>query len=392
MSKASLAAVMDSINTAYGKKTIHLGNESDLLNVPRIPTDVFSLDVETGGGIPRGRVSTIYGAESVGKSELCLRISAQAQKRCLWCTALLARCKCGVAEPMAVAWIDIEKSDDPLWRHRHGVDADLFLPVSPNHAPAAVDIMTELLLSGEFGLIVLDSVAAMIPADNIEKSAEDGMSPGSIARMMGLATRKWQAGLNKKLIHPKTKQPWPNQTSILCINQLREHIGRIPMPPGPPGGRALKHASSLSIKLSAANSDYTMVEHDDGEKSAQAQTVHFFTEKNKTYAPRRTGKYSFDFATLTVDNARQIFEYGIRFNVVEFEGKSYTFGGTKFVGRDKAFEGFSASGAIQKIESEVKGMLRDELKASYKKAGVALDLGDQDVPAPVAKKAVKGKR
>lgn len=352
-------ALMDKINEKYGEGSIALANDPYFKSVPRIPSGVFSLDMETGGGWPRSRIHHIFGPKSAGKSLLSYKSIAHAQRLCRWCSLMLAKCTCGAKEPMTGAWVDVESCHDGPWSESLGVDPELLMVSKPETSEQAVDVVEFLIRSGEVDIIVMDSVAALVPQELIEKSAEENMSPGSIARIMSTACKKWTAALNAKLAHPKTKAIAPNLCTILLINQLRESISRVPMPAAPTGGRAIRFYSSIELALNYAKSDIEMRETMDAQKHGVSQTIHFLTEKNKTYSQKREGQFTFDFKTRKFDNEFQIFQYAQRFEIVTSEKAMFYYGDRSFRGEDNTFKALVADGTMKKIELQVRQRLKD---------------------------------
>jgi recombination protein RecA len=361
--KTKVEKVARIINAEYETDVIMPGNRIQFHKIPRIPTGIFSLDYETGGGWPRGRLVHIYGPESSGKSLLAYLASAEAQNLCTWCTEPLKKCTCGAKDPIATAWIDVEHTDSKDWRSKLHVNEDLFLYVPVEHGEEAIDYVSSLVRRPEIGIIVIDSIAALAPAELIEKSASDDASPGHLARMVTRGTRAWQAGLNQKHPHPVTKKPWENLCTIIAVNQLRDEIGGYGAPK-PPGGRALRHMSSVSPRLSFANSDFQMA-GDDKQKNATQQTITFMIEKNKTYLPRRQGTFTLDFSTATVNNQEQVIDYAMRWNLVKKDGSWFSFGELRAQGREKFMVQLFETNAYESLEQKVKSLAERQLNQHF---------------------------
>jgi recombination protein RecA len=364
--KTKVEKIAKQINSEYEVDVIMPGNRIQFQEIPRVPTGVFSLDHETGGGWPRGRLSHIYGPESSGKSLLAYMACAEAQKLCAWCTVPLAQCKCGAKDPIAVAWIDVEHTDNKEWRSRLKVNEDLFLYVPVEYGEEAMDYVTSLIRAPEIGLIVIDSIAALSPAELIEKSAHDDASPGHLARLVTRGTRAWQAGLNQKHKHPVSGKPWENLCTILAINQLRDEIGGYGAPK-PPGGRALRHMSSLSPRLSFNSSDFEM-KGEDRAKTATQQTIMFMIEKNKTYLPRRQGVFTLDFKTASVNNEEQLLDYGLRWKLINRSGSWWDWKDVKGQGRDQFMARLYEAGKFQELEKQIREFAKKQLAQHYGQA------------------------
>ena len=218
----ALIAALTQIERSYGKGSImRLGEAAAQRNVDIIPTGSLTLDIALGvGGIPRGRVVEIYGPESSGKTTLALHVIAEAQK------------KGGVA-----AFIDAEHALDPVYAGRIGVKTEDLLISQPDTGEQALEIVDVLVRSGAVDVIVIDSVAALVPKAEIE--GEMGDSHVALqARLMSQALRKLTAGISK------------SNTSVIFINQLREKVGiMFGNPEVTTGGRALKFYASIRLDI-----------------------------------------------------------------------------------------------------------------------------------------------
>ena len=218
--KALLAAISN-IEKAYGKGAIMKLGESARLDVQVIPTGSIALDIALGvGGIPRGRVTEVYGPEGAGKTTLAQHMIAEAQKLG------------GVA-----AYIDVEHALDPAYARKCGVDIDNLLISQPDTGEQALEICEALVRSGAVDIIVVDSVAALVPRAEIEGDMGDAHM-GLQARLMSQAMRKLSGAISK------------TGTAVIFVNQLREKIGIVfGNPEVTPGGRALKFYSSVRLEI-----------------------------------------------------------------------------------------------------------------------------------------------
>jgi recombination protein RecA len=218
----ALSAALSQIERSYGKGAImKLGEAASQKNIDIIPTGAMTLDLALGvGGIPRGRVVEIYGPESSGKTTLALHVIAQAQK------------KGGVA-----AFIDAEHALDPVYASHIGVKTEDLLISQPDTGEQALEIVDVLVRSGAIDVIVIDSVAALVPKAEIE--GEMGDSHVALqARLMSQALRKLTAAISK------------SNTSVIFINQLREKVGiMFGNPEVTTGGRALKFYASIRLDI-----------------------------------------------------------------------------------------------------------------------------------------------
>lgn len=218
----ALNTAISQIEKQFGKGSImKLGESSLKLNVDVIPTGSLALDIALGiGGIPRGRVIEIYGPESSGKTTLALHIMAEAQKAG------------GVA-----AMIDVEHALDPIYARKLGVDIDNLLISQPDHAEQALEIAEHLVRSGAVDVVVIDSVAALVPRAEIEGEMGDA-HVGLQARLMSQALRKLAGAISK------------SQSTVIFTNQLREKVGiMFGNPEVTPGGRALKFYASVRLDI-----------------------------------------------------------------------------------------------------------------------------------------------
>ena len=219
--KKALETALAQIEKNYGKGAIMRLGDDIAVNVEAIPTGSLSLDLALGiGGVPRGRIIEIYGPESCGKTTLALHIVASAQK--------------GGGE---AAYIDVEHALEPAYARALGVDIDNLLISQPDTGEQALDITEALVRSGAVDVVVVDSVAALLPRSELEGEMGES-SVGVVARLMSQALRKLAGAISK------------TNTVVIFINQLREKIGVMyGNPETTPGGRALKYFSSVRIDM-----------------------------------------------------------------------------------------------------------------------------------------------
>ena len=220
--KKALDTAVTQIERQFGKGSImKLGEAAAKLNVEVIPTGALTLDIALGvGGVPRGRVVEIYGPESSGKTTLTLHIIAEAQKQG------------GIA-----AMIDAEHALDPIYAKKLGVDIDNLLISQPDHAEQALEIAEHLVRSGAVDVVVIDSVAALVPRAEIEGEMGDA-HVGLQARLMSQALRKLTGAISK------------SNSTVIFTNQLREKVGiMFGNPETTPGGRALKFYASVRLDI-----------------------------------------------------------------------------------------------------------------------------------------------
>jgi recombination protein RecA len=219
--KKALDLALSRIERDYGKGSIMRFSEKSVVDVPVIPSGALSLDIALGvGGYPRGRIVEIYGPESSGKTTLALHAVASAQRQG------------GIA-----AYIDAEHAMDPNYSRALGVNLDELLISQPDSGEQALNIAETLINSNAVDIIVVDSVAALVPRSEIEGDIGDSQ-PGAQARLMSQAMRKLTAGISR------------SNTCMIFINQIREKIGvMFGNPETTTGGNALKFYSSMRIDI-----------------------------------------------------------------------------------------------------------------------------------------------
>lgn len=298
----AIETAMSQIEKAFGKGSImKLGAESKL-DVQVISTGSLSLDLALGvGGVPRGRVTEIYGPESGGKTTLALAIVAQAQKAG------------GTA-----AFIDAEHALDPVYARALGVNTDELLVSQPDNGEQALEIMELLVRSGAVDVVVVDSVAALTPRAEIEGDMGDSL-PGLQARLMSQALRKLTAILSK------------TGTAAIFINQVREKIGVMyGNPETTTGGRALKFYASVRLDVRKIGQP-TKVGND-----AVANTVKIKTVKNKVAAPFKEVELALVYGK-GFDQLSDLVGLAADMDVVKKSGSFYSYGDERIgQGKEKA--------------------------------------------------------
>ena len=229
----NIKSIVSAYNKSAKKDVIQTGMKTGV--VGRLPTGIFELDYTIGGGIPLGRVSIFYGAESSAKTSLCLLLIAQAQR-------LYPKGEC--------VYIDVEGHFDPDWAAKLGVDTDKLIYVLPESGEAVVDITFKLLGGQDLVLLVVDSMAAMVTEKELEKDAVD-----AIVGNTGILINKLYRKIGNALGVARKDGFYP---TIALVNQLRSKIGvKYGDPEDMPGGKSFKYASSMTIRLYGKNETVT---------------------------------------------------------------------------------------------------------------------------------------
>ena len=300
---------------------MRLGEASQRMKVEVIPTGSISLDLALGvGGIPRGRVIEIFGAESAGKSTLCHHIVAEAQRMG------------GTA-----AYIDAEHALDPSYAARCGVNLDTLLVSQPDSAEQALEIVEYLVRSGALDVVIIDSVAALAPRAELEGDMGDA-HVGLQARLMSQALRKLTAATNH------------SHTAVVFVNQLREKVGVFfGSPEVTPGGRALKFYSSVRI-------DLRRIETIKQQTESVGSRVRAKVVKNKVAPPFKQAEFDIMFK-IGISKSGDLLELGSQMGIIRKSGANYSFNETKLgQGRENAKEFLDTHQDIAKeIEQLVRG-------------------------------------
>ncbi len=317
----ALELAIGQIEKRFGKGSImKLGESATVASVGIIPSGSISLDLALGlGGIPRGRITEIFGPESSGKTTLGLHIIAEAQKQG------------GIA-----AYIDVEHALDPVYSGHCGVNVDDMLISQPDTGEQALEITEALVRSGAVDVIIIDSVAALVPRAEIE--GEMGDSQVALqARLMSQALRKLAGAIGK------------SGTAVIFINQLREKVGIIfGNPEVTPGGRALKFYSSIRIDLRRAE----IIKQGD---KAIGNRVKVRVVKNKVAPPFRTATFDIMFDH-GISREGNLIDLGVELGLVKKTGAFFSWGDTRLgQGRENAKQYLAQNSEIaQEIEQQVR--------------------------------------
>jgi len=317
----ALDLAIQQIEKQFGKGAVmKLGDAPARLTVDVIPTGSLSLDIALGvGGIPRGRVTEIFGPESAGKSTLAFHVIAQAQKRG------------GIA-----AYIDVEHTFDALYAAHCGIKVEDLYMSQPDTAEQALEITEALVRSGAVDIVVVDTVAALVPRAEIEGDMGEAQV-GLQARMMSQALRKLTAAISK------------SNTAAVFINQLREKVGVFfGNPEVTPGGRALKFYSSVRIDLRRIESVKTGSE-------VVGNRVRAKVVKNKVAPPFRTAEFDVLFAQ-GISQEGEIIDLGTAMGLIRKNGAFFSYGEERLgQGRENAKNYLREHPELaQEIESQIR--------------------------------------
>ena len=289
----AIDAAIGQIEKQFGRGAIMRLGDQNQLDIEAIPTGALSLDLALGiGGIPRGRITEIFGPESSGKSTLCQHIIAEAQKMG------------GTA-----GYIDVEHALDPSYARALGVKIEDLLVSQPDTGEQALEIAEALVRSNAVDIVVIDSVAALVPRAEIEGEMGDSL-PGLQARLMSQALRKLTGSIAK------------SKAAVVFVNQLREKIGVVfGNPEVTPGGRALKFYSSVRI-------DIRRIESLKQGTNVIGNRVRTRVVKNKVAAPFRQAEFDMLFAGRKMGISREgdIIDLGAEYNVIKKLGAFYSYG------------------------------------------------------------------
>ena len=345
--KKALETALHQIEKDYGKGAIMRLGEDIPVNVESIPTGSLGLDIALGiGGVPRGRIVEIYGPEASGKTTLALHIVASAQK--------------GGGE---AAYIDVEHALEPAYARAVGVDIDNLLISQPDTAEQALQITEALVRSGAIDVIVVDSVAALLPRSELEGEMGDS-SVGVLARLMSQALRKL-AGIVSK-----------TNTIVIFINQLREKIGVMyGNPETTPGGRALKYYSSVRL-------DVRRVETIKSGDEMVGNRTRVKIVKNKVAPPFKETQFDVIYGE-GISKIGEIVDLGVKLELIEKAGAWFTCCGERIQGRESVKE-FLASNPDkadeleQQIRDNAHKLMSPQALKAARAAGRAIDVSADD--------------
>ena len=346
--QAALQTAINQIEKKYGKGAVMRLGESSTLNIEAIPTGSLTLDAATGiGGLPRGRIVEIYGPESSGKTTLALHVVAEAQKM-----------------GGEAAFVDAEHALDPVYAQALGVDVDSLLVAQPDDGEQALEITEALARSGAIDIIVVDSVAALVPKAEIEGDMGDS-HVGLHARLMSQALRKLTGAIAK------------SNTLVIFINQLREKVGVIyGNPEVTTGGRALKFYSTMRIDVRKSEQIKGTGSDIIGSRT-KCKVV-----KNKVAPPFKSAEFDIMYGT-GISKTGEMVDVGVMYNVIQKSGAWFYYGDLRLgQGRENVKTYFEQNPELSaEIEEKIATAIKNAAEeASAKKAAAKA--------APVAPKSV----
>ena len=333
----ALQLTLDKLDKTYGKGTIMKLGDRPVVEVDAISTGSLTLDLALGTmGFPKGRVIEIYGPESSGKTTLAIHAIAECQKAG------------GIA-----AFIDAEHAFDRNYADRLGVDTENLLISQPDNGEQALEIAENLIRSGAIDIIVIDSVAALVPRSEIEGEMGDS-KVGLQARLMSQAMRKLTGAIGR--------------TGCCCIfiNQLREKIGVLfGNPETTTGGNALKFYASQRLDIRRSGSALK-----DKEGNVMGNHVKVKVVKNKLAPPFRVAEFDIMYGD-GISKTGEIVDLGVDHDILEKSGSWYAYDGTKIAqGRDAAKQFMSDN---PEVAAEIEGKLKAKLAVGQLKAKVEID-------------------
>ncbi|MBQ0038074.1 MAG: recombinase RecA [Clostridiales bacterium] len=346
--KKALETAMQQIEKMYGKGSIMRYGDGTVNNVEAIPTGSLALDLALGiGGVPRGRIVEIYGPESSGKTTLALHILAQAQK-----------------QGGEVAFVDAEHALDPTYARALGVNIEDMLISQPDTGEQALEITEALVRSGAIDVVVVDSVAALVPRAEIEGEMGDSFV-GLHARLMSQALRKL-AGIIAK-----------TNSIVIFINQLREKVGVMyGNPEVTTGGRALKFYASVRI-------DVRRVETLKAGGEMVGNHVRAKVVKNKVAPPFREAEFDIMYGE-GISKLGELIDLGVKLDLVQKSGSWFSMGEMRLgQGRDAAKQYFrDHPDEAEKLENAVREnfhkLMGNQSKIAARAAGRAVDVSADD--------------
>ncbi len=318
--KKALEAAISKIEKDYGKGTIMRLGDDISVNVEALSTGSLSLDLALGiGGVPRGRIVEIYGPEASGKTTLALHVVASAQR-----------------SGGEAAYIDVEHALEPAYARALGVDIDSLLISQPDTGEQALDIAESLVRSGAIDVLVVDSVAALIPRAELDGEIGDTVV-GMLARLMSQAMRRLAGAISR------------NNCTVIFINQLRQKIGVMyGNPETTPGGLALKYYSS--VRIDVRRIETLKVGGEMVGNRTRAKVV-----KNKVAPPFREAEFDIMYGE-GISRVGEIIDLGVKLEIIDKAGAWFTVDGQRIQGRDGVKEFLQNN---EEVRNRIEQQIRD---------------------------------
>ena len=345
--KKALATALSQLDKTFGKGTVMRLGDRPEMNVEAIPTGSLALDAALGiGGVPKGRIVEIYGPEASGKTTLALHVVAAAQKA-----------------GGEAAYIDVEHALEPAYARALGVDIDSLLISQPDTGEQALDIAESLVRSSAVDVVVVDSVAALIPRIELEGEMGDSVV-GALARLMSQAMRRLAGAISK------------NGCTVIFINQLRQKIGVMyGNPETTPGGLALKYYASVRIdvrRIETLKSGNEMI----GNRT-RAKVI-----KNKCAPPFKEAEFDIIYGE-GISKVGEIVDLGVKLELIDKAGAWFTVGDQRIQGRDATKTYLLNNPEIcDKIEQQIRDnaykLMSPQARKAAQAAGRAVDISAED--------------
>ena len=328
--KKALEMAMSQIEKQFGKGSVMKLGEFKAMEVEAIPTGALSLDIALGiGGVPRGRIIEIFGPESSGKTTLALHIIAEAQKM-----------------GGEAAFIDAEHALDPVYAKKLGVDIDDLIVSQPDTGEQALEITESLIRSGALDVVVVDSVAALVPKAEIDGDMGDSHM-GLQARLMSQALRKLAGAINK------------SKTVLIFINQLREKIGvMFGNPETTTGGRALKFYASVRM-------DIRRIENIKQDGEIKGNRVRVKVVKNKVAPPFREAEFDVIYGE-GISKEGNILDMAVNLDIVDKAGSWFSYNGERIgQGRENVKKYLKEN---PDVLDEIEGKVRENFAKAFEQS------------------------
>ena len=328
--RKALEVAMSQIEKQFGKGSVMKLGDFKAMEVEAIPTGALSLDIALGiGGVPRGRIIEIFGPESSGKTTLALHIIAEAQKM-----------------GGEAAFIDAEHALDPVYARKLGVDIDDLIVSQPDTGEQALEITESLIRSGALDVVVVDSVAALVPKAEIDGDMGDSHM-GLQARLMSQALRKLAGAINK------------SKTVLIFINQLREKIGvMFGNPETTTGGRALKFYASVRM-------DIRRIENIKQDGEIKGNRVRVKVVKNKVAPPFREAEFDVVYGQ-GISKEGNILDMAVNLDIVEKAGSWFSYNGERIgQGRENVKKYLKEN---PEILDEIESKVRDNFAKAFEQS------------------------